>query len=41
MPKRGEIIKEIGEEFKGKKKALGQLISLEMGKIVSEGEGEV
>lgn len=40
-PKRGEIIREIGEAFRKKKEALGALISLEMGKIRSEGLGEV
>lgn len=41
IPKRGEIIRQIGDALRKKKKALGQLISLEMGKILSEGEGEV
>lgn len=40
-PKRGEIVRQIGDELRKKKKALGQLISLEMGKILKEGEGEV
>ncbi len=40
-PKRGEIVRQIGEEFRVHKKELGALISLEMGKILSEGEGEV
>jgi aldehyde dehydrogenase family 7 member A1 len=40
-PKRGEIIRQLGNEFRRKLKPLGQLISLEMGKIVPEGVGEV
>ena len=41
MPKRGEIVRQIGEAFRQKKQALGLLVSLEMGKIKSEGAGEV
>lgn len=41
MPVRGEIIRNIGEELRDKKCALGSLISLEVGKIKSEGDGEV
>lgn len=41
IPKRGEIIRQVGDALRLKKKALGALISLEMGKILSEGEGEV
>lgn len=40
-PKRGEIIRQLGEEFRRYKEPLGQLISLEVGKILSEGLGEV
>jgi len=40
-PRRGEIVREIGEALRAKKAALGKLVSLEMGKILSEGEGEV
>lgn len=40
-PIRGEIVRQIGEAFRKKKEALGMLISLEMGKIKSEGMGEV
>jgi aldehyde dehydrogenase family 7 protein A1 len=40
-PLRGEIIRQIGDALRLKKKALGALISLEMGKIRTEGEGEV
>ena len=40
-PKRGEVVRELGEAFRAKKKELGALIALEMGKIRAEGEGEV
>lgn len=40
-PVRGEVVRQIGEAFRQKKEALGLLISLEMGKIKSEGLGEV
>jgi len=40
-PKRGDVVREIGEVLREKKGALGRLVTLEMGKIVSEGEGEV
>src|SRR4029079_13083155 len=40
-PKRGEIVRQIGNALREKKKALGALVSLEMGKIRAEGEGEV
>jgi len=40
-PHRGELIRRLGEEFRANKKELGALISLEMGKIRAEGEGEV
>jgi aldehyde dehydrogenase (NAD+) len=40
-PVRGEIVRQIGEAFRSKKAELGALISLEMGKIRAEGEGEV
>ncbi|MGQ9495849.1 MAG: L-piperidine-6-carboxylate dehydrogenase [Thermoanaerobaculaceae bacterium] len=40
-PKRGEIIRALGDELRAQKEALGQLVSLEMGKILSEGLGEV
>jgi len=41
MPKRGEMIREIGEELRKYKTELGSLLSLEMGKIKDEGMGEV
>lgn len=40
-PKRGEIVREIANALRDKKEALGTLVSLEMGKIKSEGMGEV
>lgn len=40
-PQRGEIVRQIGEAVRQKKDALGALITLEMGKIRSEGLGEV
>ncbi|MEK6253938.1 MAG: aldehyde dehydrogenase family protein, partial [Gemmatimonadales bacterium] len=40
-PRRGEIVRQIGNKLREYKHELGQLVSLEMGKIVAEGEGEV
>jgi aldehyde dehydrogenase (NAD+) len=40
-PKRGEVVRQLGEELRKYKKALGALVTLEMGKIRAEGEGEV
>ncbi len=40
-PKRGEIIRLIGEELRKNKDMLGSLVSLEMGKSKQEGNGEV
>ncbi|NKJ36020.1 aldehyde dehydrogenase family protein [Rhizobium sp. SG570] len=40
-PKRGELIRLLGEELRGGKAALGRLVSFEVGKITSEGLGEV
>ena len=40
-PKRGEIIRQIGDSFRLHKKDLGALISLETGKLLQEGLGEV
>ncbi|XP_054713553.1 alpha-aminoadipic semialdehyde dehydrogenase-like [Uloborus diversus] len=40
-PQRGEIVRQIGEALRAKKSALGKLVSLEMGKILPESEGEV
>src|SRR5689334_19117703 len=40
-PQRGEIVREIGNELRLHKAALGALVSVEMGKILAEGLGEV
>ncbi|NP_001016377.1 alpha-aminoadipic semialdehyde dehydrogenase [Xenopus tropicalis] len=40
-PKRGEIVRQIGDALRKKIKLLGHLESLEMGKILVEGVGEV
>ena len=41
VPKRGEIVRQMRSALDAKKDALGALISLEMGKILPEGLGEV
>ena len=40
-PQRGEIVREIGDELRAHKDDLGALVTLEMGKILAEGLGEV
>ena len=40
-PKRGELIRLLGEELRAAKDDLGRLVSLEVGKVTSEGLGEV
>ncbi len=40
-PKRGLIVREIGDELRRAKEDLGALVTLEMGKILAEGLGEV
>ncbi len=40
-PKRGEVIRAIGDELRQHKDVLGSLVSLEMGKTKQEGDGEV
>jgi aldehyde dehydrogenase (NAD+) len=40
-PQRGEIVREIGEELRKAKAELGRLVTLEAGKILAEGLGEV
>ena len=40
-PKRGEVIRQMREALSSKVGELGDLVSLEMGKIKSEGKGEV
>ncbi len=40
-PRRGEVVRQIGQELRLHKDALGQLVSYEMGKSLQEGLGEV
>lgn len=40
-PVRGQVVRAIGDELRAHKDALGELVSLEVGKIRSEGLGEV
>jgi aldehyde dehydrogenase (NAD+) len=40
-PKRGEIVRQMGDELRTHKEALGKLVSYEMGKSLQEGLGEV
>ena len=40
-PKRGELVRLLGEELRAHKEALGALVTLECGKILQEGLGEV
>jgi aldehyde dehydrogenase (NAD+) len=40
-PRRGELVRLIGEELRAAKEPLARLVTLEAGKIVSEGLGEV
>ena len=40
-PRRGELVRLLGEELRASKEALGALVTLEVGKIISEGLGEV
>jgi aldehyde dehydrogenase (NAD+) len=40
-PRRGEIVRQIADALRQHKRQLGALVSLEMGKILAEGEGEV
>ena len=40
-PKRGEVVRQLGEELRAHKAALGRLVSYEMGKSYQEGLGEV
>jgi len=40
-PKRGEIVRQYGDELRKYKQELGQLVSYEMGKSLQEGLGEV
>ncbi|MDO9197127.1 aldehyde dehydrogenase family protein [Rhodoferax sp.] len=40
-PQRGELVRLLGEELRRHKQALGELVTLEVGKVSSEGLGEV
>ena len=40
-PRRGEFVRLLGEELRAAKPALGELVTIEAGKIASEGLGEV
>lgn len=40
-PKRGEVVRQVGEALRTRKEALGMLVSYEMGKSYQEGLGEV
>jgi len=40
-PKRGEVIRQLGNALREAKSDLGRLVTLEAGKITAEGEGEV
>jgi aldehyde dehydrogenase (NAD+) len=40
-PKRGELVRRLGEQLRAHKEGLGRLVSIETGKILQEGLGEV
>ena len=40
-PKRGELVRRLGEALRAHQRDLGRLVTLETGKILAEGEGEV
>ena len=40
-PKRGDVVRQIGEALRAQKESLGRLVSYEMGKSLQEGYGEV
>jgi aldehyde dehydrogenase (NAD+) len=40
-PKRGEVVRQLGDALRSQKNTLGQLVSYEMGKSLQEGLGEV
>jgi aldehyde dehydrogenase (NAD+) len=40
-PRRGELVRLLGEELRAQKEPLGKLVAIETGKILSEGLGEV
>src|SRR6185503_9033892 len=39
-PRRGELVRLLGDELRANKEALGRLVTLEAGKILQEGLGE-
>jgi aldehyde dehydrogenase (NAD+) len=40
-PRRGEVVRQLGDELRRHKDDLGRLVALEVGKVLSEGLGEV
>ncbi|MFN7440070.1 MAG: aldehyde dehydrogenase family protein, partial [Phycisphaerales bacterium] len=40
-PTRGQVVRAIGEEIRTHRQALGRLVTLEVGKILAEGVGEI
>jgi aldehyde dehydrogenase (NAD+) len=40
-PRRGELVRLFGTELRAAKQTLGRLVTIESGKILAEGEGEV
>ena len=40
-PRRGEVVRQLGNKLREHKAALGELVTVEMGKMIAEGEGEV
>ncbi len=40
-PKRGEVVKDLGREIKENQDALAELVTIEMGKCLREGRGEI
>jgi aldehyde dehydrogenase (NAD+) len=40
-PRRGELVRQLGEELRAERETLGRLVTLEAGKVLSEGLGEV
>jgi aldehyde dehydrogenase (NAD+) len=40
-PKRGEVVRQLADELRRHQEALGRLVTLEVGKVTSEGLGEV
>lgn len=40
-PRRGEVVRQVGDALRANKEALGRLVSYEMGKSLQEGYGEV